>query len=592
MKNIFLLVLIVLLFGSISSAQSFRNDGNINISGGYLVITGTSTSESNAALSIDGTLTLTGDWINNSTGTVISGTGTNGTVIFKGTTTQIISGTAPQSNFENITLDPLAIVDIPAGKYVTVNNTTTNNGTLNLRSDAGGTASLITGSSSGAGTNAERYITGGLTGVAFWHNLSSPVSGQRISDFVFDPANNVPVKFQSPDTLRGIEFYEENPGKWSFFNNTNLPFSSLQTFETAKGYMVRRNTNGVVTFTGTLNAGGSFGIAGARTKNGWNAVGNPYSSSLGINDGSTVNNFISTNLSNNNLDPSYFGAYFWNGSGYSIINNSPPVTFIQPFQGFLVKVSEDNGLVEFESGMQAHGNPVFYKKSSSVWSEILLNVQSSSNTAKTKILFREDMTRGLDISYDGGIFRNGENLVLYTSLVIDNGVDFSVQCLPSLENDSMLVPVGLDFTSGGLVSFSADISNLPAGYIAVLEDRLHGIFTDLAVTGGKYEVAVDAGSSGTGRFFLHTVEGSNGILIPEKPIISIFAFKKEIFINVRGSETASAGIYDLLGRKLANYKLDSVDLNILNMADFKDGIYIVKVSDKGILNTTRVFIGE
>ncbi|MCB9012655.1 MAG: hypothetical protein H6539_01305 [Bacteroidales bacterium] len=476
------------------------------------------------------------------------------------------------------------IFTVSAGKRLTVTGTATVTGTMNLKSDATGTASLIaSGGASGAGTtNVERYITGNT-----WHNLAPSVSGHSIQTFLTTPANNIPTKTLTVLTY-GMEYYDEGTGVWTYYDANNI--GSAGNFIPGRGYLTRNTSDGVVTFSGILNAGNT-NVSITKTRNGWNSLGNPYTSSIGLNDGSTTTNFMSANLAN--LDASYNGAYFWNGTTYTIINNVDGATYIQPGQGFLVKSKAGGATINFTSAMQAHSNPVFYKKSSSApWEEIRLFVTNSSDSAYTRILFRDDMTRGLDISYDGGLFSGSSKLHLYTKLVEDNGVNFMVQCLPSQETDSMIVPVGLDYEAGGLLTFNANINSLPAWYTAVLEDRLAGVFTDLSQPGANYQVAVEPGTTGTGRFFLHTVAAwPNNIKITDKKEIRIFAFQREIFVEGWVDANTTAGLYDLTGKKLQEFKLQTRDENRLLLNEgIMEGIYLLKVNGTGIQKTEKVFI--
>jgi hypothetical protein len=501
-----------------------------------------------------------------------------------------VAGVSLNSNFkisQNLTINPSCTATIEAGKFITVSGTTANNGTLNLRSTSGGTASLITGAASGTGNNIERYITGGL-----YHNLSSPVSGHSIQTFLTTPANNIPTKTLSVLTY-GMEYYDEAQGKWIFYDANNI--AGAGNFSPGVGYLTINTTNGPVTFSGSLNTGDITPLV-TRSRFGWNSVGNPYTSSIGLNTGSTLTNFIDVNIPSGNMDPNYSAAYFWNDTdkSYTIINNTSPATFLNPGQGFLIKTSNGgDGFVEFFSSMQTHSNPIFYKKSStSSWDEIVLHVNSSSKSAFTKILFRDDMSRGLDIFYDAGLFDLDTTYLLYTKLVQDNGVNFSIQCLSSIETDSMTVPIGFNSTTSGIVTFRADINSLPSGYTAILEDRFLGIFTDLNLPGASYEVAVPAEISGTRRFFLHTVSGPNRINLKKQQEIFTYAVKNEIFIKGQVSESATSSVYDVMGRLIGVYKLEPGNLNNLKLDAIKSGVYIVKVKDLGVIKTDRVFISE
>jgi hypothetical protein len=485
----------------------------------------------------------------------------------------------------NLNIDASAIYTITAGCYLTVTNTFTNGGTINLRSGSGGTASLIAGSASGGTTNMERYMTGGSGNV--WHNLSSPVSGYSISSFISAPGNSIPTKGSSP-TLYGMEFYNETSGNWTYYSSANI--GSAGNFLPGSGYLTRRSSSGVVTFTGTLNSGT---INQSITKNhfGWNAIGNPYSSSIGFNSGTTATNFLGSNSSN--LDPSFVAGYFWSGTSYVVRNNASAATYIQPGQGFVVKSKVGGATVSFAPGMQTHVvNPTFYKKSSEAWSEITLYVDNSKDSATTNILFRDDMTRGLDISYDGGILlTDSMKIALYSRLVNDNGVNFAIQCLPSNETDSMMVPIGLESLSGGTLHFHADINFLPAGYSAILEDKLTGSFTDLSLWGSEYSTDVEPGYSGTGRFFLHIIEGSNNIEPHERTPFTAYTVKKDIYVKGIIQEGAKLEIYDLLGRKIEEKQLVP-GLNIIHAGNLTAGVYIARISDNGITRSSRIPIRE
>jgi hypothetical protein len=47
-----------------------------------------------------------------------------------------------------------------------------------------------------------------------------------------------------------------------------------------------------------------------------------------------------------------------------------------------------------------------------------------------------------------------------------------------------------------------------------------------------------------------------------------------------------------MGRKMGDFRLEPSDMNIINAGAFIEGVYIVKVSDKGVLKTDRVVISE
>ena len=473
------------------------------------------------------------------------------------------------------------LLTINPGGMVTISGTFVNSaGTSGLLIESNGTSSgSLIQNSTGVSATFERYMTPDT-----WHTLSPPVSGS-IQSFITDPSNSIPLKV-SP-AIYGMGYYDEAQGKWVYYTSATYGGS----FSSGKGYITRTDgPNNIVSFAGTLNTG-DVNVSFPQVRNGWNSAGNPYSSSIAFNNATGQTNFIDVNASQ--FEASYAAGYFWNGTGYSIVNNVSAATYLQPGLGFIAKAKTGGGTLGFSSAQKAHNNSAsFYKKSSSSWNELYLHVTTGTDSAKTKIAFREDMTRGLDVTYDAGLFGGNTNFLLYSKLVSDNGINFALQCLSSIETDSMVIPIGFDCTIGGLVSFSAEITSLPINYISVLEDRHLGIFTDLSEHNSKYEIVVDAETKGTGRFYLHTVAGPNGINLQANQKITTFAVKKEIYIKGKVSENAVASVFDLMGRKIADYNLEPTDINIIDAGTFERGIYILRVSDRGVVKTDRIYISD
>jgi len=157
----------------------------------------------------------------------------------------------------------------------------------------------------------------------------------------------------------------------------------------------------------------------------------------------------------------------------------------------------------------------------------------------------------------------------------------------------MQVPIGLDFAEGGLVTFSANTSSIPLDYSVIFEDRLLGYFTDLSIPSAKYVAMINPATSGTGRFFLHNVVPSNGLNYINRESFNVYSVKKEIYISTSSINNSSvASIYDLLGRKVGIYELEPSNLNVIDASALIPGIYLVNVSNNGILSSRKVYIGD
>lgn len=476
-----------------------------------------------------------------------------------------------------------------------------NENMLILKSSATSTASLINygniGDQGGTGSvTVERYLSADQ-----WHIVSAQVSGMEISSFLTDLDNN--ISFKNP--YYAMTVYLENKGEVDQSGGWGTYFTSSTVGEliTGKGYLLRRSEDGPVKLNGEIITG-DHSINIIRTQSGWNCIGNPYTSSIGVSEGSsTEENFLTKNASQ--LDSSFAALYIYdpqNPTVYQLINNANSSggrvlnqKYLQSGQGFIVRSKSGGGTIDFTTKMQAHQtSEKFYKKStSSAWPFIKLNVKTPEKSASTTILFHRNMTRGLDVTYDAGLFSGDPALKIYSRLVEDNGVNFALQCLPDFETTEMIVPVGIDIPAGGLITLDAETFNLPAGYKALLEDRQQGIFTDLQYQGSNYTTTTLSDTKGIGRFFLHITSSTTDINnIGDNQKFNIFAHGKEIYIQGNLTKNTIARIYDITGKLVKTCLLESeqANLNIIGAGELKSGIYFVKLESEEFLETGKIYL--
>jgi hypothetical protein len=483
------------------------------------------------------------------------------------TATNWTGGSVPTNttdvNIPNVANDPAI------GATVTVNckNLTIENGaTLTIESDASNSGSLIMASIfEGPGTiTYNRYMTSGA-----WHLVSAPVSGQTVSSFLLDGSNGIA---QSAPKY-AFSDYNEGTNLW----NDYFESSNGTSFVLTKGYEILRSSSGVVSFTGTPATSTSQSIT--RTGKGWNCIGNPFTSAMGVNElAATTENFLTYNSAQ--LDPSFTAVYYWDGSAYQAINQSSSDNkYLTVGQGFFVRSKIGGATVQFTSAMQSHQTTTGFKSTDVIWPLIRLIATSNSFKGHTDVAFNPNMTRGLDPSYDAGLFRCGANLVIYTRLVEDNGIDFSIQCLPDYEFNQLVVPIGFDYKDDGQVVFTAETVDLPVTCHPMLLDQETGIYTDLTVQGASYTTSVATNTNGIGRFYLCTGQPGSGIQDEETRKLRIFAFGSEIHIEGPVDGRASAKLYDMTGRVVASFKLQPSTLNILH-TNISTGTYIFVIQDE------------
>jgi len=490
-------------------------------------------------------------------------------------------------------------VTIPSGKDPVISaitqgscNNLTVTGTLTIQSSASGTGSLIISGTSTGTVNCERYMTGSK-----WHIVSPIAAFGSISTFIQTPGNAIPSKNVSGTNRYGMMDYDEATNTW----NTYYAATTPDILPAGKGYNLRRASDGIVTFTGDLTSGTKLVWLG-KGGTGWNCIGNPYTSAINMNDAANTSyNFLKTNAIDNTstLDPSYACMYLWDDAtlSYKILGN---VSFgtrdlaqnvLQAGQGFFVKAASDGVLVQFTNNMQVHQTATPFKAPAvtTSWPGIALKAASADASSSAVIAFNENMTKGLDPTYDAGLLRGTNGLSLYTRLVEDNGVDFAIQCLP--ENYSNLViPVGVDRKDGGEITFSAETVELPKNCKVIIEDKTTNTFTSLA-EGETYKTTVLAGTSAVGRFYIHTSENTTtGISGLTADISSLKAYIANDAIIIEGEvgDQAIATLYNLHGQKMSINSLQKGYLNTLPCSDLTKGIYLLTIQQNGKTATKKL----
>ena len=289
--------------------------------------------------------------------------------------------------------------------------------------------------------------------------------------------------------------------------------------------------------------------------------------------------------------PSYVGIYYWDGSSYNAVNLTGGAFYAQVGQGFFVKAMTGGGTISFTPAMQSHNTGADFKSAVITWPEIKLKASLGTLSSTTKIKFNEAMSSGLDLGYDAGMMKSGFDV--YTKLVDDNGVDFTIQCLPLATNNETIIPVGLESSTKGVVTFSVEMSNLPAECKVIFEDRVTGTFTPLTQSSTICTVQVDANSTIAGRFFIHTsLETSTLAVNPTTDDWKIYEVQGQIRISGSVSGNATASIYDVLGRKIGDYNLQKGSVNNISCSEFKNGIYLLNIKQEGKTYTRKIVVNN
>lgn len=490
-----------------------------------------------------------------------------------------------------LTLNPGGMLTVSTGQELNVS------GNLNVQSDKNNAGSILNrGNMQVNGvTMVESYIPS-----ANWHIVSSPVGGQDLRDFAY--TNSIESLNHGTYIDYDLAPYDEALGAWDPYIISDGSNSS--DFAVSKGYSLRRSLSegkGNVRYEGIQHEVNKD-ISITRIRNGWNCVGNPFISSIWAKGSG---GFLEVNR--NELDQSYAGLYLWDESqdDYFVITEA---TFEFPTlggesalnqdkiavgQGFIIKSKIGGGTITFPLSLQNHSPQTEFKSSAISWPTIRLIASSGELKNSTIITFNDRMSRGLDPSYDVGKFKANNDFALYTRLLDDNNVDFAVQALPDNKFDSYNIPVGLDFYDGGLVTFTVESINLPVGVKVYLNDIQNKITKQMDFPGSNYTTMVDAGTQGTGRFYISFENRLNTNLAAEiENDFNVFTDSKIVYVIGQSIGKTKIQLFSIDGKLIYNDKVMNLVNKEIDASSFPAGIYLLKIANSDQVKSVKLLLGN
>ena len=567
-------------FGDNTSIATLKNNGSNNLNGTLENFTKTSTS-SNFVKGVTGAF---GSPINNNTFSTTGNWSTASNWSLGIVPTQIDKATIGNGKTVTIDVDDLkiddfkletgAILAIPKDKEITIQNSFTSSGSLELSSDSTNSGVLfVEGTSSGTVT----YKRGGLIANK-WSIITPPVAGQKIKEFAENVDNNIRKRTDLTPNKYAIAYYDDSQtsgNKWVYY------FADMDVnleFEVGKSYIISRATDGEVSFTGTLTTESSTKTL---ITNQWNAIGNPFTTYFPANKN---NNSSFLNDNSSSLDDTYQSLYVWdNAQNKYIAVTEVDATnrSLTPGQGFFVRLKNGQTEITFNeekrSTKPATGNNNFGKTKNTTPS-IELKINDGKNTINTFVKYFQNATSGFDKGYDIGNF-NSDGLDLFTRLVNkENKTNYTVQSLPKDNYENMIIPVGIKTTANKEVTFSLVKKNIPNTYKIFLEDKITKSFTQLDVDNTSYKVTFTEDTNSTDRFNLHVTPQVLSVDDVNTNNLNIFLSKKRT-LNITGynfSNKATLKVITLLGQEIISKKIENNTIQL--PSTIKTGIYIVKLN--------------
>ena len=453
----------------------------------------------------------------------------------------------------------------------------TQNGTLAIQSDATYNGSLILkGTQSGSGSvKYNRHVT------TAWHLLASPVVGQNIAAFKNDVAVNG-VKY-------AIALYNNSlvSSRYTYYT-TGAGINDINTagnFVKGKGYSIRRSTAGAIEFLGNLNTSTVHMpiLDGGATGNKWNLVGNPFTASINVNSNAhATDNFLTINASQ--LEPARVAIYVWNAatSSYDIINQATAgAKYVVPGQGFFVEAKNSVSTLEFKEVLQSHQVFNAFSRTSNVTPSIKISVTAGKNVKNTEIKYIDKTTIDLDPGYDAGVFSaESKEFNVFTRLVSNtNKTDFALQCLPNVNHEAMVIPLGVKSAAGKTITFSAESLGLPSEMKVYLEDKVNDSFT--RIDKGTYEVILSSKETSLGRFYVHTaVKKPTHLVSTITNELNVFVSKNNTLqvLTKEQNQKTTVKVFNVLGQEVFTKIFLSKGTNELLLPKVTAGIYIVRLT--------------
>ncbi|CAL2078981.1 T9SS type A sorting domain-containing protein [Tenacibaculum sp. 190524A02b] len=497
---------------------------------------------------------------------------TNIPAIASGTNVEVQNLIIAASSAYTIPADGGVIVNgnLEVENGITISSTTTNSGVL-----------VVKGTSNAQIT----YERGGLKANQ-WSIVSSPVVGQSIKDFVEDTNNNIRINNTVTPNRYAVGYYNDTNtegSKWTYYTVDDLASNTI-TFEAGKSYAISRATDGSVTFTGTLNTTSvNAGVAESE----WNAVGNPYTAFLPVNQNAD-SNFINDNI--NNFDPANAGVYIWDNAqskyvAHSLVSSEKG---IPPGQGFFVKVK--TGITqmifnEAQRSTQGATGTVFQRQKTLDVAQIQLFLSNKKQKVNTQINYLESGTKGIDKGYDLENYPAIELDVYTQPLKNGNNKDLTIQSLPTSEIGSTILPIGLQAKKGEKVTFSVKLKNIPE-YVAIfLEDKETNTFTKFD-KGNTYTVNFGEAVNGYGRFYLHTKSSILNIDDINNEDIKVYQSEANLVVKGISEETFKISVFNLVGQEVATAENE----NTLKATGLTAGVYMVKVKTALKEQTIKILV--
>jgi len=571
----------------ISSNQTLANldlsgGGNLTIDNGVtLIITGVYTGGT-GTINNQGTIKLQGgssQTFPGSSAVINNGTANSMTNLIIDNSTGVILNKSFIIT-SDLTVNTSKILSLGAAIQLTVSSTMTNNGTLNLLSDASGTATILTPltiTGSGA-VSIQQYLSSARN----WY-ISSPIDGAT-----------------APSGYTYYQYYE--PGTTS---GTAWVTPSGSTLTAGRGYIAQLGT-GTSTFT---VSGSSFSnvdktLSLSRTTSsystGFNLVGNPYPSFLNINDLKDNLDIVATYwIRTKNVN---YGFDTYNIPGGMSTNKSgmPVTSYIPPMQAFWLRVAsgKSSASVVLKNSNRSHqdvsGNKFRAPSVQNATQQVLRLQVSNGTDSDEAVLYSNPNASNEYDSYDSDkMFINSAVIPeIYTLSGTEKLVINGMTSIPLNQE----IPLGLVTLKKGVNSYTIGTSertNFGSDLKIVLKDNLNPdnvIQTDLS-SGSTYTFTSDSVTTESRFSLLFTTIVTDLSTDAMNQSVAVYKDASNRILVKCNPDLSNANlitVYSALGQKLVSKPVSGTTTVIDK--PLGSGVYMVTVTINGKNITKKIIL--
>ncbi len=421
-------------------------------------------------------------------------TSTRDIIIPSGATYYPVGSSAP-----NVTVGSGKYFIMEPGSKATINSLT-NSGLLRMMETSAGGSSLIMNSysRSGGGTeDIQLYVTGGYIGApenneGRWHYISVPIVNYAVGTFTtntLDLARWVDG-IQSPGSIMegfvaydGFAYRIDDPGASP---STWFGYSyRFNTMTLGRGYNFWDNLSSYTySLSGQLNTANvnvTLDYAGQPYENGFNLLGNPFTSGLDWdyvleNTSYPVNTSQAIYFTKDNLQYTYQSGVLIPDDGLAA-----PSGVIPPTQGFFVKTYAIGEVISLDAAARTHDDIPARYKGASIIPMLRLAMTDNGSSDETVVRFAEKAVADLDMGYDALKMSTPTNkTAIYTMIP---GGKLSINGQPFLEpGGEIQIPVTVNVSSSGTHTISVKQLQSLDDYNITLKDNSTGFIANLKTT--------------------------------------------------------------------------------------------------------------